>query len=141
MWFQPSRCDNGAKVLRYIVEHDQGQGDEAVQQSSQQQPQWTECYRGLDKQTKIMRLQSSTTYRFRIIAENEIGLSAPSPVVALATAGLPPAQPDPPRVTESAAHYAVFEWDKRNSDDSYILQLEDPSTVNNFKFDEIKTKN
>lgn len=117
---QPSRCDNGAKILRYIVEHDQGQNDD---------DSWMECYRGLDKLPKIMRLLHNTTYRLRVFAENDVGLSLPSPAVAFATAGLPPSQPDPPRVIEVSAHHIVFEWNKRASDDSFVLQMEDPASV------------
>ncbi|XP_055331556.1 fibronectin type-III domain-containing protein 3A-like isoform X2 [Paramacrobiotus metropolitanus] len=119
----PSRCDNGAKILRYIVEHDQGQNDDSS---------WIECYRGNDKQLKITRLQPNTTYRIRVYAENELGPSVASPILALSTAGVPPPQPEPPRIVEVTAHHVVFEWTRRPCDDTFVLQLEDPTSGHGF---------
>ena len=62
------------------------------------------------------KLQSSTTYKFRLIAENELGRSRPSEIVAFQTQGTAPPKPQPPGLKEAAKSTLHLVWSKRLSD-------------------------
>ena len=48
------------------------------------------------------------------------------------TAGSPPTQPAPPTLTEAGVSYLTLEWKCRPTDDTFTLQMEDPSTGHGF---------
>lgn len=61
-WSPPA--DNGSPIIHYILECDDGAGND----------QYSEAYRGRNKQFAIGKLQSSTCYAIRLAACNEIGI-------------------------------------------------------------------
>lgn len=72
------------------------------------------------------KLQSSTTYKFRLIAENELGRSRPSEIVAFQTQGTAPPKPQPPGLKEAAKSTLHLVWSKRLSDcvsNIYIIYM------------------
>ncbi|GFN79543.1 fibronectin type-iii domain-containing protein 3a, partial [Plakobranchus ocellatus] len=56
-------CENGSKITSYLLEYDQGLGEDS----------FTEVYSGLERQYKLTRLTASTKYLFRLAALNACG--------------------------------------------------------------------
>ena len=75
-----------------------------------------EVFTGRAKNFNMNKLQSSTTYKFRLIAENELGRSRPSEIVAFQTQGTAPPKPQPPGLKEAAKSTLHLVWSKRLSD-------------------------
>jgi len=44
------------------------------------------------------------------------------------TAGSPPSEPNPPTVVEAGVTYLRLEWQSRDTDDEYCLQMDDPAS-------------
>ncbi len=68
-------------------------------------------FKGRAKSFNLTKLKTSTFYRFRLIAINELGRSQPSEVVTFATQGSAPPQPQPPglkEATKSSLHLVNF---------------------------------
>ena len=64
----------------------------------------------------MTKLQSSTNYRFRLIAENELGRSRTSEIVAFQTQGTAPPKPQPPGLKEATKSSLHLVWSKRLTD-------------------------
>jgi predicted secreted Zn-dependent protease len=64
----PSHCrwnaagDNGSHITQYILEYDEGKGEDFV-----------EVFKSRGKQHNLTKLQASTCYKFRLAAVNEYG--------------------------------------------------------------------
>lgn len=65
-WSSPA--ENGSPITSFILEWDDGTGNGNNEQ------QFSEAYRGRNKQFTVSKLQSSTCYAFRLAACNEIGM-------------------------------------------------------------------
>merc|ERR1719347_2231000 len=87
--------DNGAHIQHYILESDEGSSI-----SGQPTGHFVTIYEGRAKSFNVPKLQSSTPYKFRLIAVNELGKSRPSEIATIYTQGSPPSQPLPPSVAE-----------------------------------------
>lgn len=111
-WSAPP--DNGAPIMNYILESDEGKGEGFV-----------EVYRNRNKQHNVIRLQPATTYRFRIAAINECGKSAYSDAVTFSTCGSPPPPPAPPTLVDARVTSLRLSWQKRPTDEDFTLQMDD----------------
>ncbi|XP_037076178.1 fibronectin type-III domain-containing protein 3a-like [Pollicipes pollicipes] len=109
-WSAPH--DNGARVTQYVLECDDGAG-------------FSEVFRGRSKQNNITHLQAATSYRLRVSAVNEIGQSAFSEPVSLQTSGSAPPPPAPPQLLDATATALALSWQRRPSDDSFCVQMEE----------------
>ena len=92
-WNAPS--DNGKHILHYVLEYDEGRLQQSPTFGSwcgtcnadnyscacKVYDHFVEVFRGRAKNFNVTKLQSSTTYRFRLIAENELGRSRASEIV------------------------------------------------------------
>ncbi|GFR67277.1 fibronectin type-III domain-containing protein 3a [Elysia marginata] len=115
-------CDNGSKVTTYLLEWDQGTGEDSFK----------EVYSGQQRQYKLVRLNASTKYMFRLAAVNAFGTSGYSEVVGFHTSGLPPSQPDPPELAERYVYALGICWKKASGGEDFLLQMEDESTGHGF---------
>lgn len=115
-WNAPS--DNGAKIISYILEYDEGKGNS----------EFVEIFNGLQKNFKVTKLKVSTCYRFRLSAINEIGKSDYSEISCFSTSGSAPSQPLPPVLKEASVDKLSLEWEKRPFDEEFTLQVEDENT-------------
>ncbi|XP_059082249.1 fibronectin type-III domain-containing protein 3A-like isoform X2 [Tigriopus californicus] len=121
-WNAPA--DNGAHIQNYVLEYEEaltGQGSNYV-----------EIYRGRAKSFNVTKLKSSTHYRFRLCAINELGQSQYSESIVFSTQGTAPSPPHPPglhEVTKSSIHLV---WSKRVSDDKFMLQMDDMKSGHGF---------
>ncbi|XP_063699052.1 fibronectin type-III domain-containing protein 3A isoform X2 [Culicoides brevitarsis] len=111
-WNVPA--DNGAPILYYILECDNGKNGEFVEVCK------TKC-----KQYCYNKLQPSTAYLFRLAAVNECGRSAYSPIVRFETSVNPPQQPMSPYLQHATSSSLRLGWNRRPTDDEYQLQLSD----------------
>ena len=93
---------------------------------------FTEVFRGRAKNFNMTKLQSSTVYRFRLIAENELGLSKPSEVVAFQTQGTAPPKPQPPGLNEATKSSLHLVWSKRLTDSEFVLHMDDQISGHGF---------
>lgn len=68
LWVWPCHCrwnaagDNGSHITQYILEYDEGKGEDFV-----------EVFKSRGKQHNLTKLQASTCYKFRLAAVNEYG--------------------------------------------------------------------
>ncbi len=99
-----------------MLEFDEGKGQGA---------NFVECYNGRAKSFNLSKLQSSTHYRFRLTARNELGRSRPSEPVGYSTQGSAPGQPYPPGLQEATKATLLLAWAKRVSDEGFVLQMDD----------------
>jgi len=107
-----SANENGSKILNYILESDEGKGQDFV-----------EIYRGAKKQCSLTKLNPATFYTFRLAAENSIGRSEFSETVQFSTLGTIPSPPEPPQLTENGVRFLTLSWLQRSSDESFTLQI------------------
>ena len=117
-WNAPS--DNGAHILHYVLESDEGRG---LPYGATEK--YTELFKGRAKSYNITKLQSSTSYRFRLHAVNELGRSRPSEVVTYTTQGTAPMQPQQPGLKEATKSSLHLVWSKRVSDIEFVLHMDD----------------
>eukprot|EP00105_Crassostrea_gigas_P017957 XP_011435920.1 PREDICTED: fibronectin type-III domain-containing protein 3A isoform X3 [Crassostrea gigas] len=115
-----STCENGAKISTYTLEMDKGNGE------------YVEVYNGLQRQTRINKLQVSTKYTFRLAAINSIGKSEYSEPASFYTSGSVPSQPDPPMLSEPFTTSLIISWIKHPNEDLFQLQMDDESTGHGF---------
>ncbi|CAH1175829.1 unnamed protein product [Phaedon cochleariae] len=113
--------DNGAHVLHYVLEYDEGKGGDFV-----------EFYKGRNKTHTLQKLLPATDYTFRLAAVNEAGRSAYSKPVAFGTLDHPPAQPAPPALVEASVRALRLEWAGGPRDDEFVLQMNDARTKYGF---------
>ncbi|RXG73719.1 Fibronectin type-III domain-containing protein 3a [Armadillidium vulgare] len=111
-WNAPK--ENGAKILHYSLEMKGGHLNT-----------WTEIYRNKNKEFLITKLRPQTSYRFRLLANNEVGNSEYSPEIIATTVGLAPTQPNPPCLEETTVHSLKLSWQQRSSDESFSLEMDD----------------
>lgn len=140
-WNAPP-SDNGKHILHYILECDNGRGGprnnapptyswcptcymETLSCPCKVYGSFEEIFRGRAKNFNVTKLANSTAYRFRLIAENELGRSRPSEVVAFQTQGTAPPKPQPPGLQEATKSSLHLVWSKRLADAEFILQMDD----------------
>lgn len=135
-WNAPP-SDNGKHILHYILECDNGRGQTTYSWCPtcyMETPcpcpckvygAFEEIFRGRAKNFNVTKLANSTAYRFRLIAENELGRSRPSEVVAFQTQGTAPPKPQPPGLHEATKSSLHLVWPKRPTDSEFILQMDD----------------
>ena len=119
--------DNGAHIQHYILESDEGSSI-----SGQPTGHFVTVYEGRAKSFNVAKLQSSTPYKFRLLAVNELGKSRPSEIATFYTQGSPPSQPLPPSVAEITESTFRLLWSKRPCDDEFTLQMDDMTTGHGF---------
>jgi len=119
--------DNGAHIQHYILESDEGSSI-----SGQPTGHFVTVYEGRAKLFNVAKLQSSTPYKFRLIAVNELGKSRPSEIATFYTQGSPPSQPLHPSVAEITESTFRLLWSKRPCDDEFTLQMDDMTTGHGF---------
>ena len=117
-WSSPA--DNGSPINHYVLECDDGN------------EQYSEAYRGRNKQFAISKLQSSTCYAIRLAACNEIGTSGWSQVLKATTMGAPPPPPNPPTLRSATAKQLNLIWTPSSADMLYTLQMADPDSGHGF---------
>ncbi|XP_050695268.1 fibronectin type-III domain-containing protein 3A-like isoform X4 [Eriocheir sinensis] len=119
-WTTNHLKDNGSRITAFILELCSGSGE------------WTEVYRGKNKQHTISKLQPNTRYKVRLAAVNDLGKSDYSPETVAFTSGVVPSQPPAPTLDYASVTYLSLGWSKRPTDDSYTLQMED--SLNGYGF-------
>ncbi|XP_028742243.2 fibronectin type III domain containing protein 3C1-like isoform X2 [Peromyscus leucopus] len=119
--------DNGSKISSFLLEWDEGKGEE-----------FKSCYSGPMKQHKIFKLTASTKYSFRLAAKNNFGISHFSELAVFYTSGNTPPAPLPPKLKEAGVHSLSLEWcapTNPNPNDTltYVLEMEEPRSGLGFK--------
>lgn len=109
-WNTPN--ENGSKIINYLLECDFSLTNE-----------FNEIYRGPLKQFTLKKLKPSTTYAFRLAAENSFGLSVYSDIVQFLTSGCVPQIPAIPHIIDKKHDCLIFEWNKQSIDDEIELQM------------------
>ncbi|CAH6780044.1 LOC101827110 [Phodopus roborovskii] len=119
--------DNGSKISSFLLEWDEGKGEE-----------FKSCYSGPMKQHKIFKLRASTKYSFRLAAKNNFGLSNFSEIAIFYTSGNTPPAPLPPKLKEAGVYSLSLQWcapTNPNPNDTltYVLEMEEPKSGLGFK--------
>uniref|UniRef100_A0A8C2LGS8 Fibronectin type-III domain-containing protein n=1 Tax=Cricetulus griseus TaxID=10029 RepID=A0A8C2LGS8_CRIGR len=119
--------DNGSKISSFLLEWDEGKGEE-----------FKSCYSGSMKQHKIFKLMASTKYSFRLAAKNNFGFSNFSEIAVFYTSGNTPPAPLPPKLKEAGVYSLSLEWcapTNPNPNDTltYVLEMEEPRSGLGFK--------
>ncbi|XP_026633221.1 fibronectin type III domain containing protein 3C1-like [Microtus ochrogaster] len=119
--------DNGSKISSFLLEWDEGKGEE-----------FKICYSGPMKQHKIFKLTASTKYAFRLAAKNHFGSSNYSEIAVFHTSGNTPPAPLPPKLKEAGVYRLWLEWcapTNPNPNDilTYVLEMEEPRSRFGFK--------
>ncbi|XP_040600253.1 fibronectin type III domain containing protein 3C1-like [Mesocricetus auratus] len=119
--------DNGSKISSFLLEWDEGKGEE-----------FKSCYSGPMKQHKIFKLTASTKYSFRLAAKNNFGFSNFSEIAVFYTSGNTPPAPLPPKLKEAGVYSLSLEWcapTNPNPNDTltYVLEMEEPRSGLGFK--------
>ncbi|XP_041502656.1 fibronectin type III domain containing protein 3C1-like [Microtus oregoni] len=119
--------DNGSKISSFLLEWDEGKGEE-----------FKSCYSGPTKQHKIFKLTASTKYAFRLAAKNHFGSSNYSEIAVFHTSGNTPPAPLPPKLKEAGVYSLSLEWcapTNPNPNDTltYVLEMEEPRSGLGFK--------
>ncbi|MEE6472228.1 hypothetical protein FKM82_009542 [Ascaphus truei] len=117
-------CDNGSKIHSYLLEWDEGKGNQ----------EFCQCYYGLQKQFRVTKLSSAIGYTFRLAAKNDMGMSGFSEEVLFYTSGSAPTVPANPTLLKAGISWLSVQWTKPSgtpSDEgiSYILEMEDETSV------------
>nr|XP_008510733.1 PREDICTED: fibronectin type III domain containing protein 3C1-like [Equus przewalskii] len=89
---------------------------------------------GTMKQHKLLKLNASTKYSFRLAAKNNFGLSDFSEIAVFHTSGTTPPTPSPPKLKEAGIYNMTLEWcapTNTNPNDSltYVLEMEEAGSV------------
>ncbi|XP_043315645.1 fibronectin type III domain containing protein 3C1-like [Cervus canadensis] len=118
---------NGSKINSFFLEWDEGKGED-----------FKNCYIGTMKQHKILKLNASTKYSFRLAAKNKFGLSDFSEIAVFHTSGTMPPTPSPPKLKEAGICNLSLEWSaptNTNPNDSltYVLEMEEAGSGLGFK--------
>lgn len=148
--------DNGAHIQQYILEYDEGKSGlhntqpiflawcedckaETLSCPHKSPPEtggnnsgFVEVFKGRTKNYNVTKLKSATTYRFRILAVNEIGCSRPSETVAFSTQGTAPPTPQPPGLREATKSSLHLVWSKRLCDSEFVLHMDDQISGHSF---------
>uniref|UniRef100_A0A8C9PAS8 Fibronectin type-III domain-containing protein n=1 Tax=Spermophilus dauricus TaxID=99837 RepID=A0A8C9PAS8_SPEDA len=111
--------DNGSKINSFLLEWDEGKGED-----------FKCCYVGTMKQYKILKLNASTKYSFRLAAKNNFGTSVFSEIAVFHTSGTMPPTPSPPKLKKAGIYSLSLEWSppaNSNPNDSltYVLEMEE----------------
>ncbi|XP_035581337.1 fibronectin type III domain containing protein 3C1-like [Zalophus californianus] len=111
--------DNGSKINSFLLEWDEGKGEG-----------FKSCYTGTMKQYKILKLNASTKYSFRLAAKNNFGLSDFSEIAVFHTSGTMPPTPPPPKLKEAGVCNLSLEWSaptntSPNDSLTYVLEMEE----------------
>ncbi|XP_055305314.1 fibronectin type-III domain-containing protein 3A-like isoform X5 [Sitodiplosis mosellana] len=118
-WNAPN--DNGAHIQQYVLECDDGKGEEFV-----------EICKTRGKQFNLQKLQPSTEYTLRLAAINERGRSVYSDTVTYSTSGNPPSQPVAPLLKHATPSSLHLTWSRRSQDEEFILQINDKESGHGF---------
>ena len=133
-WNAPN--DNGAHIQHYILESDEGRLQPTYGyhhgHAEDKSAHFVEVFRGRSKNFNMTKLQSSTTYRFRLIAESELGRSRPSEIVAFQTQGTAPPKPCEPGLREATKSSLHLVWSKRFTDSEFVLHMDDQISGHGF---------
>uniref|UniRef100_H2YMM2 Fibronectin type-III domain-containing protein n=1 Tax=Ciona savignyi TaxID=51511 RepID=H2YMM2_CIOSA len=130
-WSVP--VDNGERIKNYHLEWDSGSLGST----------FSLLYTGHHKQYKVLRLQPSHQYQFRVSAENVHGLSDPSFVATFHTQQSVPSTPAPPQLDKSLINALHLSWIKGGSNViGYTLEKCDGKNEYGFlpEYDGIETK-
>nr|XP_049691797.1 fibronectin type-III domain-containing protein 3a-like isoform X3 [Helicoverpa armigera]XP_049706942.1 fibronectin type-III domain-containing protein 3a isoform X3 [Helicoverpa armigera] len=111
-------ADNGARLLHYVLEMDDGDG-------------FVEISRPRTRQHTANNLRPQTRYRFRIAAVNDCGRGEWSEETVAWTTGSPPPAPAPPALTSATNDSLVLGWERR-SDEEFTLQMDDAARGHGF---------
>lgn len=114
----PAACDNGARLLHYVLEMDDGEG-------------FAEITRPRTRQHTVNNLRPQTRYRFRIAAVNELGRGDWSEETVAWTTGSPPPAPGPPTLSTATNESLLLGWERR-SDEEFTLQMDDAARGHGF---------
>ncbi|XP_034884513.1 fibronectin type III domain containing protein 3C1-like [Mirounga leonina] len=119
--------DNGSKINSFLLEWDEGKGEG-----------FKSCYMGTMKQHKILKLNASTKYSFRLAAKNNFGLSDFSEIAIFHTSGTMPPTPPPPKLKEAGVCNLSLEWcaptnTSPNDSLTYVLEMEEAGSGLGFK--------
>ncbi|XP_012667259.1 fibronectin type III domain containing protein 3C1-like [Otolemur garnettii] len=119
--------DNGSKIKSFLLEWDEGKGED-----------FKSCYIGTMKQHKILKLNASTKYSFRLAAKNNFGLSDFSEIAVFHTSGTMPPTPLPPKLKEAGICNLLLEWCAPANRDpngtlTYVLEMDEAGSGLGFK--------
>ncbi|XP_004411410.1 PREDICTED: fibronectin type III domain containing protein 3C1-like [Odobenus rosmarus divergens] len=119
--------DNGSKINSFLLEWDEGKGEG-----------FKSCYTGTMKQHKILKLNASTKYSFRLAAKNNFGLSDFSEIAVFHTSGTMPPTPPPPKLKEAGVCNLSLEWSaptntSPNDSLTYVLEMEEAGSGLGFR--------
>ncbi|CAH0603310.1 unnamed protein product [Chrysodeixis includens] len=114
----PAASDNGARLLYYVLEMDDGEG-------------FTEITRPRTRQHTVNNLRPQTRYRFRIAAVNELGRGDWSEETVAWTTGSPPPAPAPPSLSTATNESLLLGWERR-ADEEFTLQMDDAARGHGF---------
>ncbi|XP_012519529.1 PREDICTED: fibronectin type III domain containing protein 3C1-like [Propithecus coquereli] len=118
--------DNGSKISSFLLEWDEGKGED-----------FKSCYTGTMKQHKILKLNASTKYSFRLAAKNSFGLSGFSEIAVFHTSGTMPPTPSPPKLKEAGICNLSLEWcapaNTNTNPLTYVLEMEEAGSGLGFK--------
>uniref|UniRef100_A0A5F9DPQ2 Fibronectin type-III domain-containing protein n=1 Tax=Oryctolagus cuniculus TaxID=9986 RepID=A0A5F9DPQ2_RABIT len=119
--------DNGSKINSFLLEWDEGKGKD-----------FKSCYTGTMKQHKILKLNASTKYSFRLAAKNNFGLSDFSEIAVFHTSGIMPPAPSPPKLKAAGICNLSLEWcapanTNPNLSLTYVLEMEEAGSGLGFK--------
>lgn len=111
-----STNDNGSKVLSYILQCREADYGDSID--------FQEVYRGPLKQFIVKKLAPSTSYAFRLAAENSIGVSEFSPVIIATTQGSVPNVPAVPVLAGTTVSTISLSWEDNAMTGSQATDME-----------------
>lgn len=112
-----STNDNGSKILSYILQcREAGHYGDSVD--------FHEVYRGPLKQFIVKKLTPSTSYAFRLAAENTLGVSEFSPVIIATTQGSVPNVPVVPVLVGTTISTISLSWEDNAINGGQVTDME-----------------